>query len=69
MSRTMLFFFDTRKRKDYGEGMPKKKRDLLDEIKDAIDRLHEIKSTKRRKEAAADLVYYIELHHEPGRAL
>jgi hypothetical protein len=36
---------------------------LLDEIKDEIDRLHEIASPKRRRDAARDLVEYIELHH------
>jgi hypothetical protein len=36
---------------------------LLDEIKDEIDRLHEIRSSKRKLEAARDLVDYITLHH------
>jgi cell fate (sporulation/competence/biofilm development) regulator YmcA (YheA/YmcA/DUF963 family) len=36
---------------------------LLDEIKDEIDRLHEIRSPKRKLEAARDLVDYITLHH------
>lgn len=41
------------------------KRDvLLDEIKDAIDRLHEIKAKRARGFAARDLIEYIELHHE-----
>lgn len=36
---------------------------LADEIKDEIDRLHEIKSPKKRLEAARDLIEYIQLHH------
>jgi hypothetical protein len=35
----------------------------LNEIKDEIDRLHEIKNTKRREQAARELIAYIELHH------
>lgn len=42
---------------------------LLDDIKDAIDTLHDIKSAKRRNEAARDLIDYIELHHEPVRSV
>jgi hypothetical protein len=37
---------------------------LLDEVKDAIDRLHEIKAAKARKAAAQDLAEYLALHHE-----
>lgn len=48
--------------------MTKKTEKLLDEIKDEIDRLHEIKSTKQRHEAARDLVDYIKLHHLDGEA-
>lgn len=40
---------------------------LLDEIKDEIDRLHEIKNERTRNRAARDLIDYIELHHEPTR--
>jgi|HubBroStandDraft_2_1064218.scaffolds.fasta_scaffold297238_1 hypothetical protein len=36
---------------------------LVDEIKDEIDRLHEIRSPKRKIEAARDLIEYIQLHH------
>lgn len=36
---------------------------LADEIKDEIDRLHEIKSPKKRLEVARDLIEYIQLHH------
>jgi cell fate (sporulation/competence/biofilm development) regulator YmcA (YheA/YmcA/DUF963 family) len=36
---------------------------LIDEIKDEIDRLHEIANPKRKLEAARDLVEYITLHH------
>jgi hypothetical protein len=39
---------------------------LLDEIKDEIDRLHEIASVKRTRDAARDLVEYIQLHHLDG---
>jgi len=39
------------------------KRGRLDQIKDAIDRLNEIRSAKRRVEAARELIDYIELHH------
>jgi hypothetical protein len=39
---------------------------FLDEIKDEIDRLHEIKSVKQRAEAARDLVEYIQLHYTQG---
>jgi hypothetical protein len=37
---------------------------LLDVIKDGIDKLHQIKSARHRKAAAKDLVEYLELHHE-----
>lgn len=37
--------------------------ELVDQIKDEVDRLEEIKSRKRRVEAARDLVEYITLHH------
>lgn len=53
--------------------MPKKKErriaridTLIDEIKDEIDRLHEIASAKRRRDAARELVEYIQLHHLDG---
>lgn len=36
---------------------------LIDEIKDEIDRLHDIANPKRKIEAARDLIEYIELHH------
>lgn len=36
---------------------------LIDEIKDEIDRLHDIGNPKRKLEAARDLVEYITLHH------
>lgn len=36
---------------------------LIDEIKDAIDRLHEIANPKRKLDAAKDLIEYIDLHH------
>lgn len=39
---------------------------LLDDIKDEIDRLHEIHSTKRTRDAARELVEYIQLHHLDG---
>lgn len=42
----------------------KQRTKLLDEIKDEIDRLHEIPTRKRRQEAARDLIEYIQLHHE-----
>lgn len=35
---------------------------LIDEIKDAIDRLHEIANPKRKLDAAKDLIEYIQLH-------
>lgn len=42
---------------------------MLDEIKDEIDRMHdEIRQSKRRAEAARELIDYIELHFEPARA-
>lgn len=42
----------------------KQRTKLIDEIKDEIDRLHEIPFSKRRKEAARELIEYIQLHHE-----
>jgi hypothetical protein len=36
---------------------------ILDQIKDEIDCLHEIKNRKRRLDAARDLIEYIQLHH------
>lgn len=42
----------------------KQREKLLDAIKDEIDRLHEVPFLKRRKEAARDLIEYIQLHHE-----
>lgn len=36
---------------------------LLDETKDEIDRLHEIKSERKRREAANELIEYLQLHH------
>jgi hypothetical protein len=36
---------------------------LSDEIKDAIDSLHDIKNKKKRVEVAKDLIEYIQLHH------
>lgn len=36
---------------------------LLEDIKDEIDQLHNIKNEKRRKAAARELISYIELHH------
>lgn len=39
---------------------------LLNQIKDAIDRLAVIKSKRKRAEAARDLVEYIQLHHLDG---
>lgn len=35
---------------------------LINEIKDEIDRLHDIANPKRRLEAARDLIEYIQLH-------
>lgn len=40
--------------------------ELLDEIKDEIDSLHDIASIKRRRDAARDLIEYIQLHHLDG---
>lgn len=39
---------------------------LLDDIKDEIDTLHDIRAKKRRQKAARDLIEYIELHHLQG---
>ena len=36
---------------------------LIDEIKDEIDRLHEIANPKRKIEAARNIMEYIQLHH------
>lgn len=36
---------------------------LLDEIKDAIDRLHEIKNERQRRESAQELHDYLSLHY------
>lgn len=41
----------------------KQRTKLLDDIKDEIDRLHEIRSAKHRKAAAQDLADYLYLHH------
>lgn len=47
--------------------MPKKSKTdvLIDEIKDEIDRLHEIKQPTLRGKVARELIEYIELHHNP----
>ncbi len=36
---------------------------FLDEIKDEIDELNQIRSVKQRREAAGDLIEYINLHY------
>jgi len=36
---------------------------LTDEIKDEIDRLHEINDVKMRRSVAIELVEYLQLHH------
>jgi len=36
---------------------------FLDEIKDEIDTLNRIRSVKQRREAATDLIEYINLHY------
>jgi hypothetical protein len=36
---------------------------LLDDIKDEIDTVHQIKSPRQRKAAAQDLADYLFLHH------
>lgn len=41
---------------------------LVDEIKDEIDRLHDIGSPALRQASAKDLVEYIQLHHLDGAA-
>lgn len=41
----------------------KQREKLLDAIKDEIDRLSEIPTAKRRREAARDLIEYLTLHH------
>lgn len=38
-------------------------RNMIDEIKDEIDRLQEINSPTQRHDAALDLIEYIQLHH------
>ncbi len=45
---------------------PKQIEALLDDIKDEIDTLHDIRSKKKRIEAARELIDYIELHHLHG---
>jgi hypothetical protein len=44
----------------------KERRKLLEDIKDEIDRLHEIPSKGHRENVARDLVEYIKLHHLDG---
>lgn len=39
-----------------------RKRPMLDEIKDEVDRLGDIKSRKRKIASAKDLIEYIQLH-------
>lgn len=40
----------------------------VDSIKDEIDRLHEIKNKRLRRNAARELVYYLQLHHLDGQS-
>jgi hypothetical protein len=40
-----------------------KRERFLDEIKDEIDELNRIRSVKQRREAASDLIDYINLHY------
>lgn len=40
-----------------------KRERFLDEIKDEIDELNKIRSVKQRREAASDLIDYINLHY------